>query len=105
MQYRISRLRYGLMLMLAALLLASTAFAAGERITRSALTSGGGTLSSAGVQLRAAVGQPLAGTVSGATRLCSGALCGAGAPATPDPAPAPDLTPGSRQIYLPLVVR
>jgi hypothetical protein len=106
MQYRISRLRYELMMMLVLLLLASAAFAAGERITRSAFTSGGGALNTANLQLRVAVGQPNAGTTSSSSvLLCSGPFCGAGAPDTPDPAPAPDPAPGSNQVYLPLVAR
>jgi len=83
----------------AALLVAGTALAAGERIPRSAMTGGGGAQSTASIQLRVAVGQPLAGTSSGAARLCSGLLCGAGVPDTPDPG-----VPGTTR-YLPLIRR
>lgn len=96
---RSARLRYALLIVVAALLMAGTALAAGERIPRSAVTGGGGAQSTAGIQLRVAVGQPLAGTSSGATRLCSGMLCGAGVPDTPDPG-----VPGTT-LYLPLLAR
>lgn len=94
-----ARLRYALLIVLGVLLVAGTALAAGERIPRSVATSGGGAQSTATVQLRVAVGQPLAGTISGAARLCSGLICGAGVPDTPDPG-----APGSA-LYLPLVVQ
>jgi hypothetical protein len=103
MQYLSLRLRYGLLIVLVTLLLAGVALAAGETIPRSVVSSGGGALSSANIQLRAAVGQPSAGTVSSTTTLCSGLLCGAGAPDTPDPDPQPGSP--SDWLYLPLVVR
>jgi|GEM_PF-3154524 len=94
---RSTRLRWSLLIVVMALLVAGTALAAGERIPRSAVTGGGGTQSTASVQLRVAVGQPLAGTSSGAARLCSGLVCGAGVPVTSS---GPTST-----LYLPLVVR
>lgn len=93
-----TRLRAFLLIVVTALLVAGTALAAGERIPRSVVTGGGGAQSAASVQLRVAVGQPLAGVSRSTVRLCSGLLCGAGVFDTP-----PD-APGS-MLYLPLVVR
>lgn len=92
--------RLGLIGALAVLLLASAALAAGEQIPRSAITSGGGAAEVSEASLRASIGQPVACTISGALRLCSGLHCGAGAPDTPDPEPDPD-----ERVYLPLLTR
>jgi hypothetical protein len=99
--------------MLAGLLLVGAVLAAGETIPRSAVTGGGGTLSAAGVNLRAVIGQPVAGAVGADPTLCSGLLCGPGVSAPPptpgpSPTPGPTATPGpspSEKLFLPLTQR
>jgi hypothetical protein len=92
-----THLRSILLIIVTALFVAGTALAAGERIPRSAMTGGGGTQSTASVQLRAVVGQPIAGASHSTVRLCSGLFCGTSVPDDPD-------TPVST-LYVPLVVR
>jgi hypothetical protein len=66
---------------LAALLLAAgVALAAGETLPRSLVSSGGGQVSAGGLHLHSAIGQPLVGAVGDGPALCSGFLCGPGAP-------------------------
>jgi len=63
--------------LLAALLLGATL--AGEKIERSVISSGGGTISGSGVMLQDAVAQPVSGVVisaDGKLVLCSGYVCG-----------------------------
>ena len=63
--------------LLAALLLGATL--AGEKIERSLISSGGGTISGSGVMLQDAVAQPVSGVVisaDGKLVLCSGYVCG-----------------------------
>jgi uncharacterized repeat protein (TIGR01451 family) len=57
-----------------------TVLAAGERLPRSLVSSGGGPVGEGGVTLRSAIGQPIAGVVREGIALCSGFLCGDRAP-------------------------
>lgn len=90
------------------LLLAVTVLAAGERLPRSLVGSGGGPVGAGGINLHSAIGQPVVGTVSttgNTLSLCSGYLCG---PGTPDSSgdttpPMVDLTnPGDGESDIPL---
>lgn len=66
----------------------------GEMLPRSLVSSGGGMVSSGGMALETAVGQPVAGAVGNGLTLCSGFYCGGGVEAG-----------GSEMVYLPMVVR
>ena len=82
------------------LILASSlhlALAAGEQLTRTLIGSMGGSVSQEGYTLNSAVGQPVVGAVTNDSSLCSGFLCGPGAPETS----------GSNEkfIYLPVVLK
>jgi hypothetical protein len=70
--------------------------AACEGMPRALVGSGGGAVSGDGLRLRAAIGQPMAGVVENGITLCSGFLCGAGAPAD---------RAEQHTLYLPLVLR
>lgn len=75
----------------------SLALASGELLPRSAV-SGGGAVTSGGLVLHTAVGQPAAGAVTMAGEsLCSGFWCGRGAPVGP--------FEGEMKVYLPVVIR
>jgi hypothetical protein len=90
--------RYRIVLALsviASLLPIALALAAGEGLPRAILGSGGGSVSGDGLHLRAAIGQAVVGGVAEQMTLCSGFLCGPGAPAR-----AAELY----SIYIPLVV-
>ena len=63
------------------LLPVALALATGEGLPRALVSSGGGLVSGEGLQLRATIGQPLAGAVRAELALCSGFMCGPGAPA------------------------
>ena len=75
-----------------------TVLAAGETLTRAATTVAGGQAVINGVEVHSAVGQPVAGSVSGSSgELCSGLLCPGSAvaqatPATPVASPSPQTT-------------
>jgi hypothetical protein len=79
MQQRVGR-RLGWMLGLAALLAVTVysvaVYAAGETFSRTAVVSGGGSVSNGEVSLRTSFGAPAAGTVNNTTHtLCTGFLC------------------------------
>jgi hypothetical protein len=86
----------GALLILGLTLSVALALAAGQGPPRALVGSGGGALSGDGLRLRAAIGQPLAGRVENGMTLCSGFLCGPGAPIGEDE---------EHTISLPLVVR
>ena len=68
---------------------------AGERIDRFAVSNGGGQVEAQGLQLKSAIGQPVAGAVSigpNTVGLCSGLICGQADFPTPTP-PKPTATP------------
>jgi hypothetical protein len=68
----------------------------GVELPRSVLSSSGGSVSSSGLVLNSAMGQPVAGTVeNGTIRHCSGFWCAAAAP----------VTPSSEALYLPLIIK
>ncbi len=79
------------------LLLTAIALAAGESLPRHVVSGGGDTVSASGITLRNTIAQPIAGTVSNSTSLCSGFVCGQSASA-----PTPS---GNHFIYLPLVLK
>ncbi len=89
--------RWGLISgLVAACLFLGLALAAGEQIPRQVIDSSGGRVSAGNVQLRAAIGQPVAGPVSnGNLALCSGFLCG----------PTGGASSGSNSVYLPLIIK
>jgi hypothetical protein len=70
--------------------------AAGEQLGRSLTSGGGGQASQSGLTLHSAVGQPAIGGASSSINLCSGYLCGPGAPET---------SAGQERIYLPVVIK
>ena len=74
--------RWGAVLGLLLIFLAATAaLAAGEGLPRSVVSSGGGVIQATGRQVLASIGQPVVGAVSGPPlTLCSGFICGEGAP-------------------------
>ena len=82
--------------LVAAFLFLGVALAAGEQLPRQVIDSGGGQVSAGNVRLVAAIGQPVAGSVSGGNvGVCSGFLCGSGG----------GQAPGQNNVYLPLVVK
>ncbi|HRQ37793.1 MAG TPA: hypothetical protein PLD25_07750 [Chloroflexota bacterium] len=83
-------------LLTAVFLTVSLAFAGGDLLPRSLVSSGGGLVSQSGYSLHSAIGQPVVGAVQNEATLCSGYLCGAD---------APPVTGGSFHIYLPVVIR
>ncbi len=91
------KLRLSIILtLIASLLLAALALAAGESSPRSLVGSGGGQVRAEGLTLRGAIGQPVVGVVHNGLSLCSGYHCAPSAPA------------GSNEtwaLYLPLVTR
>jgi len=96
---------YSLLLTLcAALIMGGTVWAAGEVLTRSAITIAGGQAIVNGIEARSAVGQPVAGIISsGVGDMCSGLMCpGSGSTQgipqitpTASTTPNPAQTPGS----------
>lgn len=87
----------GVMGGLAVLLLSmGIALATGEMIPRSLIGSGGGEISGDGLELRSAIGQPVAGTVGQGPTLCIGFICGPGASSSDKPGFA---------VYVPLVIK
>jgi len=74
----------------------SLAMAGSDVLPRSLVSSGGGTVSEGGLALHSAIGQPVVGAVQNGLALCSGFLCGSGAPPV-----------GGSEFasYLPLVLR
>jgi len=83
-------------LLTAVLLTVGLAAAGGDMLPRSLVSSGGGLVSQDGYTLHSAIGQPVVGAVENGVTLCSGYLCGPGAPA---------VTGGNFSIYLPAVIR
>jgi hypothetical protein len=83
-------------LLTAVLLTVGLAFAGGNMLPRSLVSSGGGVVSQGGYVLHSAIGQPVVGAVQNEATLCSGYLCGAD---------APPVTGGGYHIYLPVVIR
>lgn len=85
-----------------ALVLGGTVLAAGEVLTRSAITIAGGQATVNGIEARSAVGQPLAGIVNSASgeEMCVGLMCpGSGSTQgvpliTPSPTATGSVTPG-----------
>jgi hypothetical protein len=94
-------LTWGLVGGLALLLLSiGLALAAGESvIQRDAVGRGGGQVSGGGLSLHSAIGQPVVGAVGEDISLCSGYLCGPGAPAAPGGAGDVHI------VYLPFAAR
>ncbi len=96
---------YSLLLTLcAAILIGGTALAAGEVLTRSAITIAGGQATVNGIESRSAVGQPVAGIInSGVGDICTGLMCpGSGSTQgvpqiTPTATPAASTTPNPSQ--------
>jgi hypothetical protein len=74
------------------------ALAAGEQLSRSVVSSGGGTVNQGSLTLLTTIGQPTAGgaTASNGQNLCSGFLCGPGVPDSSEPGL-------DHSIYLPLL--
>ena len=70
--------------------------AAGEMMPRTLVSSGGGIVSQGDVALHSAIGQPAVGAVGSNLTLCSGYLCGAG---------APPVTGGSNTLYIPILFK
>ena len=116
----------------AGLVVAGTVLAAGEVLTRSAITIAGGQALVNGIEARSAVGQPVAGIISSAAgEMCAGLMCpGSGSTqgvplttptltpsssptpntsetptATPTPTSTPPSTGNGTNVYLPLVVK
>lgn len=85
------------LLLLALTIGLGTAMGAGEQLRRAATVSGGGALSAGATRLHSSIGQPAIGAVRSQVVLCSGLLCGSGAPELRPDAGAP--------VYLPMVVR
>ncbi len=85
-----------LVVITAVLLTFSLAAASGELLPRSLVSNGGGMVSEGGLALHSAIGQPVVGAVGNGLTLCSGFLCGSGAP----PVGGSDF-----YVYLPLVIR
>jgi hypothetical protein len=69
------------------------ALAAGEQLSRSVVSSGGGTVNQGSLTLLTTIGQP---TASNGQNLCSGCLCGPGVPDSSEPGL-------DHSIYLPLL--
>ena len=85
-----------LVVITAVLLTFSLVAASGELLPRSLVSGGGGMVSEGGLALRSAIGQPVVGAVENGLTLCSGFLCGSGAP----PVGGSDF-----YVYLPVVIR
>lgn len=85
-----------LVVITAVLLTFSLVAASGELLPRSLISGGGGMVSQGGLALHSAIGQPVVGAVENGLTLCSGFLCGSGAP----PVGGSDF-----YVYLPLVIR
>lgn len=85
-----------LLTLTAVLLTFGLAFAGGDMLPRSLVSSGGGLVSQGEYALHSAIGQPVVGAVQNGAILCSGYLCGAD---------APPVTGGGYHIYLPTVIR
>lgn len=85
-----------LVVITAVLLTFSLVAASGELLPRSLVSGGGGMVSEGGLALHSAIGQPVVGAVENGVTLCSGFLCGSGAP----PVGGSDF-----YVYLPLVIR
>jgi uncharacterized protein YjeT (DUF2065 family) len=80
---------------LALVLVLGGVLAVGEPPLRSTISSGGGEISSGELRLQTSIGQPVVGAVSNETyELCSGLICGSG---------APGLNIVLQKVYLPLV--
>jgi|GEM_PF-2987091 len=86
----------------AGLVVAGTVLAAGEVLTRSAITIAGGQALVNGIEARSAVGQPVAGIISSAAgEMCAGLMCpGSGSTqgvplTTPTSTPTVSTTPSS----------
>jgi hypothetical protein len=80
---------------LALVLVLGGVLAVGEPPPRSTISSGGGEISSGELRLQTSIGQPVVSTVSNETyELCSGLLCGPGAPGL-------SLVP--QEVYLPVI--
>jgi uncharacterized repeat protein (TIGR01451 family) len=89
----------------ALLALVVTVLAAGERLPRSLVGSGGGRTTTGSVTLRSAIAQPVAGVVRDGIGLCSGFLCGAGTLIGPVDSIPPAITatqPGDGESDVPL---
>lgn len=89
------RVIIGLVTVLVVLLLSlGLVLAAGEMLPRSLVSAGGGLVAQSGLNLHSAIGQPAVGAVQNGPTLCSGFLCGPGAPSVND---------GGHSLYLPLL--
>ncbi len=84
------------LILIASLLLATLALAAGKSSQRSLVGSGGGQVRAEGLTLRGAIGQPVVGVVRNGISLCSGYHCAPSAPAGNNE---------TWELYLPLVTR
>lgn len=99
----------GLVALLILLLPLGSALAAGELQLRGAISSGGTSVSSDGLTLRSAVGQPAAGSASGTDgglTLCSGINCApaqqtAAPTVSPTVSPTVEPTPGTTPVATP----
>jgi hypothetical protein len=68
-----------------------------ETLERGTVSSGGSEISDGGLTLQSSAGQPVVGAIGNSDlTLCSGLLCGEGAPAVSEP---------DQALYLPLVQR
>ena len=80
----------------AGLVVAGTVLAAGEVLTRSAITIAGGQALVNGIEARSAVGQPVAGIISSAAgEMCAGLMCPGSGSTQGVPLTTPTLTPSS----------
>lgn len=84
-----------LILITAVFLTFSLVMASGELLPRSLVSGGGGLVSTGGMMLHSAIGQPVVGAVQNGLALCSGFLCGSGAP----------VGGSDFYVYLPVVIR
>ncbi len=86
---------------LALLLALTVALAAGEQLSRSATPSTSGPISGGGYTMETSVGQPVvAASSSDSNTVCSGILCGSGAPSE-----SGGSSSSSGKIYLPYLSR
>jgi hypothetical protein len=78
------------------LVMVGLAVAVGELLPRSLVSGGGGMVSEGGLALQSAIGQPVVGAVQNGVTLCSGFLCGSG---------APPVGGSNFYVYLPVAIR
>jgi hypothetical protein len=77
------------------LVMVGLAAAVGELLPRNLVSGGGGMVSEGGLALHSAIGQPVVGAVENGLALCSGFLCGSGAP----------VGGSDFYVYLPVAIR